>query len=411
MKPRKVEIVMRKQADAEEARRLKKGSSNASSKNRPTSLELIGGPKFGKAKDSDQVVRPGPHTNSTIHHPTLIQCGCPCPVGQIRVAILKHTSHSWISHRTTPACVQSSTCEQLLRSILMDRNSRSRPNETTSLLLEEPSRKDSPLPKPPPTHWKIWRSSSSHHRFFLLFFTCCIPFGGHFVKNSMSSLEQFMLDDPAFPISNMAYGGLLSAVSVPNMISPFFGGAIIDRLGHASVLSFLWVMLAGQIVFTLAMSSHSYAGAMVGRVLFGLGEGCVVVSSRVMVSHWFQRRELTFAMGASVAMANVAKMLAKSSIAPIALYFGSYLAAMWASVAICVFSLVMGLLVFVFTRKIRLGLETQLSQGQDIDRHMMWLVSSSSGSSSMMERDPGAGQEWNCVTTRSFSRVVCIGSI
>uniref|UniRef100_M4C4T2 Uncharacterized protein n=1 Tax=Hyaloperonospora arabidopsidis (strain Emoy2) TaxID=559515 RepID=M4C4T2_HYAAE len=62
------------------------------------------------------------------------------------------------------------------------------------------SRPRSPLRRAPA--WQCWSTTSPSHRFYLLILMSCIPFGGHFVKNGMSSLEQLMLDDKDFPITN-----------------------------------------------------------------------------------------------------------------------------------------------------------------------------------------------------------------
>ncbi|KAF0682610.1 Aste57867_25247 [Aphanomyces stellatus] len=184
--------------------------------------------------------------------------------------------------------------------------------------------------------WGIWHATSPGHRFFLLFFICLIPFGGHFVKNQMSSLEQLMLDDKAFPLTNTMYGALNSAVSIPNMIIPFFGGHLLDSRGHLSILWFVLLMCVGQALFTFAMSAHVFWLAMVGRVIFGIGEGSVVAGARAILSFWFDHSELTCAMGIMVAITNVSKMLAKSTSAPLALHFGSYTYGLAYGVVVCV---------------------------------------------------------------------------
>ncbi|KDO22605.1 hypothetical protein SPRG_21161 [Saprolegnia parasitica CBS 223.65] len=172
--------------------------------------------------------------------------------------------------------------------------------------------------------WLFWLPTAPSHRFYLLVLICLIPFGGHFVKNEMSSLQQLMIDDKEFPISNTIYGAFNSAVSVPNMIIPFVGGHLLDCKGHVTILYFLILMCLGQALFAYAMQLHSIWLAMAGRIIFGLGEGSVVVGGRAIVAYWFDRSELTFAMGTSVGITNISKMLAKATVAPVALYFGSY---------------------------------------------------------------------------------------
>ncbi|OQR94528.1 Major Facilitator Superfamily (MFS) [Thraustotheca clavata] len=232
----------------------------------------------------------------------------------------------------------------------------------------------------PVPSWRFWNVAAPGHRFYLLVLICFIPFGGHFVKNEMSSLEQLMLDDTAFPISNTVYGAFNSAVSIPNMIIPFFGGRILDCKGHLTILYFLLLMCAGQALFAYAMELRCLWLAMAGRIIFGLGEGSVVAGGRAIVSYWFDRSELTFAMGTMVGITNISKILAKATVAPIAIYFGSYIYGLWYGLIVCVLSTFVALLVGFSARRLKQLKRTikyQIRAGIDIkalvDPSLKWL--------------------------------------
>ncbi|RLN36611.1 hypothetical protein BBJ28_00003972 [Nothophytophthora sp. Chile5] len=229
----------------------------------------------------------------------------------------------------------------------------------------------SPLRRAPA--WQFWRTTSPPHRFYLLLLMSCIPFGGHFVKNGMSSLEQLMLDDPDFPITNTMYGALLSAVSVPGMFLPLLGGRLLDKSGHRSIRFFLVWICVGQAIFALGMQMKLYWLALFGRVFFGVGEGSVVVGARVFIASWFRNRELTFAMGVSVAMTNVSKMLAKATVAPIALYFGGYVQALWYGVVVCLASTVVGVLVCRYTLQLKRIVKSRVISEEALDPGLSWL--------------------------------------
>lgn len=230
----------------------------------------------------------------------------------------------------------------------------------------------SPLRRAP--SWKFWRTTSSPHRFYLLLLMSCIPFGEHFVKNGMSSLEQLMLDDKKFPISNIMYGALLSAVSVPSMFLPLIGGRLMDKSGHHSICFFLGWICVGQAIFALGMQLQMYWLALFGRVFFGLGAGSVVVGARVLIASWFRNNELTFAMGVSVAITNVSKMLAKATVAPIALYFGGYVQALWCGVVVCMASTFVGVLVCHYTRNLKRIVKSRVLCKHTIDPNLHWLM-------------------------------------
>eukprot|EP00457_Paulinella_chromatophora_P002512 gb/GEZN01002517.1/.p1 GENE.gb/GEZN01002517.1/~~gb/GEZN01002517.1/.p1 ORF type:complete len:729 (-),score=80.89 gb/GEZN01002517.1/:239-2425(-) len=211
----------------------------------------------------------------------------------------------------------------------------------------------------PPGVWKAC-THYRHARYLLLLLICCIPLGGHFVKNSISSLEPFILEDSVFPVNNSMYGALMSAVTIPGMIMPVLGGLVLDHRGNNFLLAFLMLMLVGHILFTVAMANQRFMLAVVGRFIFGLGEGCAVVGARVMVSNFFERWEFTFAMGATVAVTAVSKILARATVAPVALALGGYVYALWYGAFIC--------LVSVLACVATLFLTHELKQQQLLDR-------------------------------------------
>ncbi|KAF1330130.1 Major facilitator superfamily, partial [Globisporangium splendens] len=228
-----------------------------------------------------------------------------------------------------------------------------------------------PLHKAPA--WKFWSTLSTTHRFYLLLLMSCIPFGGHFVKNGMSSLEQLMLDDPTFPISNTMYGALISAVSVPNMFIPLFGGHLLDKSGHRSIIFFLIWICVGQAIFAIGMELKLFWLALFGRVFFGVGEGSVVVGARVFIAYWFRNRELTFAMGVGVAVTNISKMLAKATVAPVAIHFGGYVQALWYGVLICLVSVVIGIIVVRYTTLLKRIVKERVESDEPLDPELHWL--------------------------------------
>ncbi|KAE9014413.1 hypothetical protein PF005_g8871 [Phytophthora fragariae] len=174
-------------------------------------------------------------------------------------------------------------------------------------------------PLRPAAAWQFWHTTSPSHRCFLLLLMSCIPFGGHFVKNGMSSLQQLMLDDEDFPISNTKYGALLSVVSVPSMFLPLLGGRLMDKSGHRSIRFFLVWICVGQAIFALGMQLKLYWLALFGLIFFGVADGSVVVGARVFIASWFRNKDLTLAMGVNV-------------------YFGGYVHALWYGVFVCVAS-------------------------------------------------------------------------
>ncbi|KAH7476856.1 hypothetical protein PRIC1_000862 [Phytophthora ramorum] len=290
------------------------------------------------------------------------------------------------------------------------------PSEMTPLVYDAPSHSDngdgggltpprSPLHRAP--SWQFWRTTSPPHRFFLLLLMSCIPFGGHFVKNGMSSLEQLMLDDESFPISNTMYGALLSAVSVPSMFLPLLGGRLMDKSGHRSIRFFLAWICVGQAIFALGMQLKLYWLALFGRVFFGVGEGSVVVGARVFIASWFRHKELTFAMGVSVAVTNVSKMVAKATVAPIALYFGGYVQALWYGVLVCIASAITGTMVCHYTLQLKRIVKSRVVSEEALDPELHWLAdyADKKRRKHRWRKSHAHAKQISCENVQSFSRM------
>ncbi len=81
-----------------------------------------------------------------------------------------------------------------------------------------------------------------------------LPFGGHFVKSCLTSLEVYLVNDPRLHMNETRYGLLLSMTSLPNFFIPFLGGVFLDKRGHRfATLLFLFLVLIGQVIFTIAI--------------------------------------------------------------------------------------------------------------------------------------------------------------
>lgn len=64
----------------------------------------------------------------------------------------------------------------------------------------------------------------------------------------------YLVEDPRLHLSETRYGVLLSMTSLPNFFIPFLGGVFLDKRGHRfATLLFLFLVLIGQIIFTIAI--------------------------------------------------------------------------------------------------------------------------------------------------------------
>lgn len=240
--------------------------------------------------------------------------------------------------RRTVATTQSTYQKEPVHHLENVSTSASVPDETTSLLSDS-------FTTPPPL--TIWQQivSPKYFRFFVLFLAMLIPSGGHVVKSSMASLLPTIFKDPSFELTHAQAGALQSAISVPNLFLPFFGGLALDfRSAPRATMFFLLLTIIGQIFFTAAVHYHSYTWALVSRVLFGIGEGNTVVSQGSIAARYFSGRELVFAIGVCESAHELSNWIARAGVVPAAQWLGNYEWSLLLAAFTCVVSLIAGML-------------------------------------------------------------------
>jgi len=96
-------------------------------------------------------------------------------------------------------------------------------------------------------------------------------------------------------------------------------GPMIDRLGSRVVISGCGVLTTvGGILFSQA---DTLAGAMVARMLIGVGTASVLMATFTLFSHWFSKQEFGRVSGFMVALGNLGNVVGT---APLALAVGAY---------------------------------------------------------------------------------------
>jgi MFS family permease len=115
---------------------------------------------------------------------------------------------------------------------------------------------------------------------------------------------------------NLQFGLLYSVYSWPNVVLPFIGGFIIDRLGvRKMMIAFTTLIAIGQLVVCVGLtlqksgdalnSSNAWYVMYVGRTIFGFGGESLSVAQSTLVVQWFKGKELAFALGLNLALARL----------------------------------------------------------------------------------------------------------
>jgi len=149
---------------------------------------------------------------------------------------------------------------------------------------------------------------STNIRWLALVLTCFINFGPYFSVDNPQALQGSLEDQ--LNLTNVQFNMLYSVYSFPNIILPFFGGIIIDKLGaRIAIASFAAIIIIGQSIVTFGVAQKSFALMVIGRTVFGLGGECLTVAQSAITAKWFKGKEVAFAMGASLCVSRLGSSL------------------------------------------------------------------------------------------------------
>jgi len=194
---------------------------------------------------------------------------------------------------------------------------------------------------------RFWDARSPNFRFFVLGLAMLVPFGGHVIKYSVSSLHSEMLEDKEFGLDHFQLGMFQSAVSIPNLFMPFIGGVLLDNRGSAPVtLAALALCLIGHFSFIVSCSFKSLRGAVLSRVLFGMGQGSTVVAQGRILATFFAGREIVFAVAIIESVHNLSNCIAFIYVVPASRWLGGYIYALWIGLSFSALSFIAGLIFF-----------------------------------------------------------------
>jgi nitrate/nitrite transporter NarK len=137
-----------------------------------------------------------------------------------------------------------------------------------------------------------------------------------------------------------------SVYSLPNIVLPLFGGLLIDKLGiRVGLFLFSSIIAIGQAIFAFGVSSKQYWIALLGRFVFGLGGETLGVASCTIMFNWFKNKELALAMGMTLSVANIGSVVNDLIEPEIYEQTGSVVMGVWIGFAVCVGSVLCGLIV------------------------------------------------------------------
>lgn len=138
------------------------------------------------------------------------------------------------------------------------------------------------------------------------------------------------------------YNLLYAVYSWPNVILPFFGGIISDKLGvRLTCVIFMILITIGTGITSwgcsMPPSDTSWYIMWVGRTIFGFGGESLSVAASAMVAQWFSGKELAFALGVNLALARIGSVINDAVSVQVATHFPVYWS-FWVGTIVCVLS-------------------------------------------------------------------------
>lgn len=167
----------------------------------------------------------------------------------------------------------------------------------------------------------------------ILIGACFLTFGSYYCYDIVGALSPVLLD-PFYDITTTQESILYAVYSLPNMVLPFIGGFLVDRILGVRFggLLFGGLVFLGQLVWAFSGFFPNHTGfyiAVLGRLIFGFGGESLSVTQSTYCGKWFPKEFLTTAFGVTLAFARIGSainflitpFLGKLSI-PLALWFG-----------------------------------------------------------------------------------------
>jgi len=191
---------------------------------------------------------------------------------------------------------------------------------------------------PPPG---FFDPSRGRYRWILLFFCAFISCAVWFQYDSVGALgDQFRNHTgPGITLDEEQLGILDAVYAIPNCVLVLFGGVIIDKMGlRFALILFMSIVLAGGVLMNVALWVDQFWLMVVSRVVFGIGGESAYVAQDAFTSHWFEGRDLAFALAVTTVVGRMSDIGAFAGLPLIGQRIGVR-GAMYVMTGMCVMSL------------------------------------------------------------------------
>ncbi len=182
---------------------------------------------------------------------------------------------------------------------------------------------------------RFFRPSGRPYRFTILLFVSLLTYGSYFAYDSVGAIAPTLLR--VLGVDRSAIGTMYTLYSVAAILSVFLGGILIDKIGtRAASIIFAALVAIGAAIVAIA---PSIMVVYIGRFIFGAGSESLVVAQSAILARWFKGKELALSFGIALTISRLGTLFSFNTEELIAKFFGTYKAALWAAVVLCLVSL------------------------------------------------------------------------
>jgi len=163
----------------------------------------------------------------------------------------------------------------------------------------------------------------------------CISCIGSYYSNALLSVLQTSIMR-ILDIKVFGFNAIIALSAVPNVILPFVGGLIVDRLGlRLAYGCFAISAFVGQAILTFGIYSQSVAFILIGQGISALGGETIIVAKSAMIAKWFMGKELSFSLGAVTCFARLGTIASFFTAPKLVFYSGDLNLPFYIGTALC----------------------------------------------------------------------------
>merc|ERR1719242_2036682 len=129
-------------------------------------------------------------------------------------------------------------------------------------------------------------------------------FGYNYCCDNVMALQHAL--EEKYDLTSIQYNMLYSIYAFPNIVLPFLGGVIMDKVGMDLVILFFFILIViGHGLFILGCMFSYYPLMVIGRFFFGAGSESYAMAISPLICEYFRGKELSFALGLTLALARI----------------------------------------------------------------------------------------------------------